>query len=147
MVRLAIATLVIVGVLLGPIFSQAIEGNLELFFLLVGVLTTCIMGQLSAALVWAALSEPLSFTLAVLVFGAIFRLLRDYLDQLFRRVIRLLDPRLLCFCLVILLGFLAAFRLYPFLCSWKQFACFVVNDGSKLPRRYLRVSRSVSVQA
>jgi predicted cation transporter len=109
MVRLAIATLVIVGVLLGPIFSQAIEGNLELFFLLVGVLTTCIMGQLSAALVWAALSEPLSFTLAVLVFGAAFRVLRDYFDQLFRRVIRLLDPRLLCFCLVIVLGFLAAF--------------------------------------
>jgi len=109
MVTLALAALVIVTVLLGPVFIEAIELNLELFFLLVGVLTACIMGQLSAALVWAALSEPLSFTLAVLVFGATFRFLRDYLDQLFRRVIRLLDPRLLCFCLVIVLGFLAAF--------------------------------------
>ena len=38
------------------------------------------------------LTEPLSFTVAVLVFGATFRLLRDYLDQLLRRIIRLLGP-------------------------------------------------------
>jgi predicted cation transporter len=35
--------------------------------------------------------------------------MRDYLDQLFRRLIRLLHPRLVCFCLAITLGFLAAF--------------------------------------
>ena len=109
MVTLAFGTLVIVVVLLGPVFIEAIEQNLELFFLLVGVLTACIMGQFSAAIGWAALSEPLPFTLAVLFFGAIFRLLRDYFDQLLRRVIRLLDARILCFCLAILLGFLAAF--------------------------------------
>jgi len=108
-VTLALATLVIGLVLLGPVFIGAIERNVELFFLLVGVLTACIMGQFNAALVWAALNEPLSFTLAVLVFGATFRLLRDYLDQLLRQAIRLLDPRILFFCLAIILGFLAAF--------------------------------------
>ena len=73
MVTLALATLVIVVVLLGPVFIEAIERNVELFFLLIGVLTACIMGQFKAALVLAALSEPLSFTVAVLVFGAAFR--------------------------------------------------------------------------
>ena len=107
--RLAFATIVIVLVLLGPVFIEAIERNVELFFLLVGALTACIMGQCNAALVRAALSEPLPFTLAVLVFGAAFRLLRDYFDQLLRRVIRLVDPRIFCFCLAITLGFLAAF--------------------------------------
>ncbi len=108
MVTLALATLVIVVVLLGPVFIKAIERNVELFFLLIGVLTACVMGRFDATLVRAALSEPLSFTAAVLVFGATFRLLRDYLDQLLRRIIRLLDPRILCFCLAIILGFLAA---------------------------------------
>src|SRR5208337_1222420 len=109
MVTLALATLVIVVVLLRPVFVGAIERNLELFFLLIGLLTACVMRQFNAALVWAALSEPLSFTLAVLVFGATFRLLRDYLDQLLREAISLLEPRILCFWLAIVLGFLAAF--------------------------------------
>src|SRR5271157_1962528 len=109
MLTLALATLVIVVVLLGPVFIEAIERNVELFFLLVGVLTACTMGQFNAALVRAALSEPLPFTLAVLVFGATFRLLRDYFDQLLRRIIRVLDPRIFCFGLAIILGFLAAF--------------------------------------
>lgn len=107
--RLLLATLVIAIVLLGPVFTGAIERNVEVFFLLVGLVTACIMGQLNTTLVWAALSEPLSFTLAVLAFGATFRLLRDYLDQLFSRVIQMLDPRIVCFCLLIVLGFLAGF--------------------------------------
>jgi len=108
-VRLALATIVIVLVLLGPVFIEAIERNVELFFLLVGVLTACIMGQCNAALIRAALSEPLPFTLAVLVFGATFRLLRDSFDQLLRRTIRVVDPRIFCFCLAVTLGLLAAF--------------------------------------
>ncbi len=109
MVTLALAAIVIVLVLLGPVFIGAIERNVELFFLLVGVLTACIMGQFNAALLRAVLSEPLSFTVAVLVFGAAFRFLRDYLDQLLRGVVPVLGPRILCFCLAIILGFLAAF--------------------------------------
>jgi len=150
MVTLALATLVIVVVLLGPVFIEAIERNVELFFLLIGVLTACIMGQFDAALVRAALSEPLSFTVAVLFFGATFRLLRDYLDQLLRRVIRLLDPRILCFCLAIILGFLAAF-ITPVVSAlvfveavsllrcerWAEiaatvFACFAIGFGAGL---------------
>ncbi len=150
MVTLALATLVIVVVLLGPIFVEAIERNVEVFFLLVGVLTACMMGQFNAALVWAALSEPLAFTLAVLVFGASFRLLRNFLDQVFRRVIQVLDPRILCFSLAIILGFLAAF-ITPVVAAlvfveaisllrcdrWVEiaatvFACFAIGIGAGL---------------
>ena len=109
MVTLALASLVIVVVLLGPVFVGAIERNVEVFFLVVGMLTALMMGQFNVALIRGALSEPLGFTLAVLVFGAAFRLLRDYLDRLFRRVIEVMDPRLLCFFLAIGLGYLAAF--------------------------------------
>ncbi len=106
---LALTALIIVVVLLGPVFIEAIERNVELFFLLMGVLTACIMGQFDVALVRAALSEPLSFTMAVLAFGAAFRLLKNDFDQLLRWVIQLLHARMLCFCLAITLGFLAAF--------------------------------------
>jgi len=109
MLRLSLAILVIVLVLLGPVFIEAIERNVEVFFLLVGVLTACILGQFDAALVRAALTEPLAFTLAVLVFGAGFRLLRAHFDQLLRQIIKLLDPRIICFGLAVILGLTAAF--------------------------------------
>jgi predicted cation transporter len=109
MMRLAFVALVVVAVLLGPVLIESIERNVEVFFLLVGMLTACIMGQFNVAMVGDALSEPLAFTLSVLVFGTIFRLLRDYFDRLLRRVIVVLKPRMLCFCLAITLAFLAAF--------------------------------------
>ncbi len=107
--NLVFGTAVIIVVLIGPVFVKAIDQNVEFFFLLIGLLTAYFMGRLNEAAVGAALREPLSFTLAVLVFGGMFRLLRSYFDQLLRRVIRLLTPRILCFCLTIILGFLAAF--------------------------------------
>ena len=145
-----LTSLTILAVLLGPILVKPIERNTEIFFLLIGVLTACVMRQFDATLVRAALTEPLSFTVAVLVFGAAFRLLRDYLDQLLRRVIRLLDPRILCFCLAIVLGFLAAF-ITPVVSAlvfveavsllrcerWAEiaatvFACFAIGFGAGL---------------
>jgi predicted cation transporter len=108
MLKPAFATLVIIVVLVGPIFIEVIERNVEFFFLLIGLLTACIMGQFSWAMVLASLTEPLSFTLAVLICGAIFRLLRDYFDHILGRLARLLDPRILSFCLALTLGFLAA---------------------------------------
>ncbi len=109
MATLAFATLVIIAVLLGPLLIKSIERNVEFFFLLLGLLTAAIMGQFNAALVRGALVEPLSFTAAVLVFGAAFRLSKAYLDGLFATVVELLEPRTLCFFLAIILGALAPF--------------------------------------
>jgi predicted cation transporter len=106
--KLAFGALVIVAALFGPVFLETIEQNVELFFLLIGLLTAAVMGQFNLPMVGDALSEPLPFTLAVLAFGAGFRVLKSYFDELLRGVIEGLDPRLLCFCLAIILGFLAA---------------------------------------
>jgi predicted cation transporter len=150
MVTLVLATVLVAVVLFGPVFIEPIERNVEVFFLLVGLLTAWGMGQFNASLVWAALSEPLSFTAAVLVFGGIFRFMRDYLDQLLRRVIHVLDPRIACFGLSIVLGFLAAFitpvvsalvfveAISLFRCDrWVEvaatvFACFAIGLGAGL---------------
>jgi len=109
MVTSGLAALVVVAVLVGPVFVGAIERNVEVFFLVIGMLTALMMGQFNAALVWGAVTEPLGFTVAVLVFGAAFRLMRGYLDRMFRRVIEVLDPRMLFFGLATILGFLGAF--------------------------------------
>ncbi len=109
MVKLLLAILVIVVVLVGPVFVGAIERNVEAFFLVIGMLTAWMMGQFNEALVVGAVREPLGFTAAVLVFGGIFRLMRGYLDMIFRRAIEATDPRVLCFTLAIGLGFLAPF--------------------------------------
>jgi len=107
MLTVILAALTIFAVLIGPLVIRPIERNVEIFFLVVGMLTACLMGQFSTALIRACLREPLSFTLAVLVFGAGFHLLRDYLDRLFAAVVRVLDARMICFCLTIVLGLLA----------------------------------------
>lgn len=109
MLTLALAIAVIAAVLLGPVFVGAIERNVEAFFLLIGLVTAWMMGQLNGSLIAGALIEPLSFTLAVLVFGAGFRLLRTYLDSLLRMAIGQAHPRILFFCLAIGLGYLAPF--------------------------------------
>jgi predicted cation transporter len=103
-----LAVLAIATALLGPIFIPPIERNLEVFFLLIGVLTACLMGQFNMAVVKGALREPLSFTLAVLVFGAAFKLLRGSMDQLLTRLSAAVDPRRICLGLTIVLGFSAA---------------------------------------
>jgi predicted cation transporter len=109
MATLALATLVIIAVLLGPVLIKPIERNVEFFFLLIGILTAAVMGQFNATLVRGALFEPLSFTAAVLIFGAAFRLSKPYLDELFATMAELLEPRTLCFLLAIILGALAPF--------------------------------------
>jgi len=147
---LVFAILVIVVVLLGPVFVKVVERNAEIFFLLIGALTALIMGQFDAALIQGALTEPLSFTAAVLVFGATFRLLADYLDELFETVTRILAPRILYFCLAIILGFLAALitpvvsalvfveAISMLRCErWSEiaatvFACFAIGFGAGL---------------
>jgi predicted cation transporter len=107
MLQLAFGTAVIIAVLVGPVLVGGIERNVEPFFLLIGVLTALLMGRFSSAVISAALIEPLPFTLAVLICGSIFRLLRDYFDRILDRLRRLLDPGILCFGLAITLGFLA----------------------------------------
>jgi len=104
-----LASLAILAVLLGPILIEPIENNLELFFLVAGVLTSILTGQFNSRLVRTALSEPIALTTAILIFGIIFRLLQGRLDRLFSKAIRMFGHRWLCFGLTIILGLLAGF--------------------------------------
>ena len=54
MVNLAFGTAVIIVVLIGPVFVKAIDQNVEFFFLLIGLLTAYLMGQLNEAAVGVA---------------------------------------------------------------------------------------------
>ena len=144
MLKLAFATAVIIVVLVGPVFIEVVERNVELFFFLIGILTAYIMGRFSSAVVWDAMTEPLPFTLAVLICGTIFRVLRDYFDQMLHRLGRLLDPRILCFCLAIALGFLAAVitPVVAALVFVEGISLLRCDLSPKSPRQYLAASPS-----
>jgi len=109
MITAILASLTILAVLLGPILVPPIERNLELFFLVAGTLIAAVTGQLSLPLIHAALREPLSLTTAVLIFGIAFRFLRERLDRLFAKAVRIFSHRWLCFGLTVVLGILAGF--------------------------------------
>jgi predicted cation transporter len=104
-----LVSLTILAVLLGPILIPSIEHNVELFFLIAGVITAAAMGQLSLPLIRHALHEPIALTSAVLVFGIVFRLGRESLDRLFAEAVRVFSHRWLCFGLTLALGLLAGF--------------------------------------
>ena len=109
MISAILVSLTILAVLLGPILIPSIEHNVELFFLIAGVITAAAMGQLSLPLISHALREPISLTSAVLVFGIVFRLGRESLDRLFVEAVRVFSHRWLCFGLTLVLGLLAGF--------------------------------------
>jgi len=101
------AAAIVLLVLIGPLLIKPIERNLELFFLTTGLFTALVMREFDWGLVAAVLTEPLSFTLAVLVFGAAFRGSRAQLDRLLARLIVVVEPRRICFYLTVALAGLA----------------------------------------
>lgn len=71
------ALLVIMGlVLLLPFLYKKVEEELEIFLLLMGVLSVSIDGFWTGRLVLSALEEPVKISLAVLVAGLLFRAVR-----------------------------------------------------------------------
>ncbi|MGD0117098.1 MAG: DUF1646 family protein [Candidatus Binatus sp.] len=109
MMTLVLACLTVLAVLLGPILVEPIERNVELFFLIAGIVTAAVAGQFNSALVRSALREPVELTLAVLGFGVVFRLLQAHLNRIFTGAVRRFGQRWLCFGLTIVLGLLSGF--------------------------------------
>ena len=100
--------LILVAVLLGPVLVKPIERNIEIFFLGAGALAAGFSGQWSLALVHAAATEPIALTCAVLVFGALARLLRPTLDRGVERLVKVVSPRVIYFILIVSLGLLSS---------------------------------------
>jgi predicted cation transporter len=100
--------LLFLAVLLGPVLVKPIERNIEVFFLAAGGFGSAITGQWGKHLAYAALTEPISLTIAVLAFGILARFVRPSLDRTVQRLVKVASPRWLYFGTIILLGLISS---------------------------------------
>ena len=101
-------SLIFFVVLLGPFINKTIEGNLEVFLFLMGVISATLSSTWSAELIHEAFVAPISITLAVLSAGVLFHYLRNTLDRGMRRVLITVPlPAIVC-AGIVTLGLLAS---------------------------------------
>jgi predicted cation transporter len=101
-------------ILLVPMLAKRVEHNLELFLLLMGTLTVSLSHLLgpepliSFHLIESAFTEPVKLTVATLLFGLVFRAIRDPLKRKIVDAEILLGPRRFAFMLILVLGLLSS---------------------------------------
>ncbi len=100
--------LIFIAVLAGPFLNAAIESHLELFLLLMGVMSATVSGAWNAELIYEGLSAPISITLAVLGAGLVFHYLRNTIDRGIRRVLITVPLSALICMGIIILGLLSS---------------------------------------
>ena len=100
--------LVFLVVLFAPILLKPIEQNLEIFFLGAGAFASAVAGKWGRELFYAALTEPIALTIAVLVFGIVARLARPLLDREVKRLVKVVKPKWIYFGMIVALGLLAS---------------------------------------
>jgi len=100
--------LILSAVLFGPVLIKPVERNIELFFLIVGALAAAVSGQWSWPLLQAAVTEPIALTIAVLVFGAVARLMRPAFDRWIERLLGVMSAHWIYFILIVALGLLSS---------------------------------------
>jgi len=100
---------IMVLVLTLPFFSHRVEKQLELFLFITGVLSVTISGQWSWHLVHQALVDPIKITLAVLIAGLLFRLIRPKIGVWANRLAKRIGFAPLFFVIVVGLGSLSSF--------------------------------------
>jgi predicted cation transporter len=99
---------IMVLVLTLPFFSHRVEKQLELFLFATGVLAVTIADLWSRRLVHEALIEPIKITLAVLVAGVLFRLIRPKIGAWTNRFAHRVGFAPLFFVIVVGLGLLSS---------------------------------------
>lgn len=104
----AALVIILIAVLIGPLLFKSIEHNLDLFFLVAGVLAALISGEFGWQLVRHAATAPIAITIAVLVFDGILMLIRKRLDRWFESLMRLMPARWICLGIIVGLGLLAS---------------------------------------
>ena len=89
--------LVLIGLLLiGPAVSRLVEEQIELFFLVIGLLAMTLAGAWRWEVVRHAVEEPVWITLAVIVAGVVFDHLRGPMDRGLTRLRAQVARPLLC---------------------------------------------------
>jgi predicted cation transporter len=98
-----------------PFLIKRIEHNLELFFLIMGVIAVTVSGLWSRQLVIDALkspvmigSVPIGIFQAVLLFGIIAFLYRKRFEQMVESIVRRLSHRWFVFLMVVVLGLISS---------------------------------------
>jgi len=74
-------------VLFGPFLNKTIEGNLEAFLFIMGVISATLSRAWSSEVVREGLIAPINITLAVIGAGVLFHYLRGFIDHGMRRVL------------------------------------------------------------
>lgn len=95
-------------VLLMPFLSKRVEAELEAFLLIMGVLSVTVSKLWSWRLVHEAILDPIKITLAVLVAGFLFRLIRPKLNKWTSSIAAQFGYGTLMFLVVVVLGFLSS---------------------------------------
>jgi predicted cation transporter len=101
-------------ILLLPLLMKKVEHNLELFLLIIGAITLMLSHLfgpeplLNLRLVESAALEPVKLTIATLLFGLVFRALREPLNKKIVAVEIWLGPRLFAFLLIFVLGVISS---------------------------------------
>ncbi len=72
---------IFLAVLVGPFLNKKVEGNLEAFLFLMGVISATVSAVWSFALLEEGFKAPISITLAVLAAGLFFHFLRKQIDS------------------------------------------------------------------
>lgn len=103
--------LIIVIVLILPFSVKKVERNLEAFLFIMGVISVTVTHTWgngsegwSLHLIKEAMIEPVKITIAVLIAGILFRLLKSKINRLVIRVEEFLGERVFAFLVVVFLG-------------------------------------------
>lgn len=102
--------IILLMVLTLPFVVKAVEHNLEIFLCIMGLLATIISGVLSGNLILEIFENKLIYfiTLAVLVAGLIFKILKDKVKVIINSILKVIPLRVFVFLVIVLLGILSS---------------------------------------
>lgn len=101
-------SLVFLVVLLGPFLNKVIEGNLEAFLFVMGLVSATVSAVWSVGLVEEGIKAPISITLAVLAAGLFFHFLRRQIDSAMNALLARAPLAAVILVVVVALGILSS---------------------------------------
>lgn len=104
----AVAIIVLVLLLFGPLLVAAIEHNIEIYFLALGIVATLLGAGFSRHLIHDALTEPVAISVAVIVSALVFGWSRRALDRSFAALRRRLPRAALAAAAIFLVAALSS---------------------------------------
>jgi len=100
--------IILAVVLIAPFSVKVIEEELEVFLFVIGCIVITITAQWSASLIKEALTEPIKITLAVFIFGFLFRALQQSIVISVNKIADSIGIKLFAFLIIVILGLLSS---------------------------------------